>query len=276
MGIIKKNYFTIFKIIPIFLFFVACSSSDKATETKKISDINMYKNGLVFLENSDYDKALIEFESLFLNYPFSSLAIKAEIMSAYSLYQKNEIDKAINKLKFFIEINPKGNLSEYAQYLLAMCYYIQISNKGRDSSINKKALNYFKIIVTKYPNSKYAKDAKIKIEYIRNTLATNELMIGNFYLKRKAPTSSIKRFKLILKEYQNTSVIPETLFRLNEALLMLGLKEEAIKSNAILNYNFPKNEWAMLSKKLLKINSKIEKNYGLTSRISNYIKTIFD
>ena len=275
MGNIKKINSTIFIIIPIILFFLGCSSPDKTTESK-ISDINIYKSGLLFLKNSDYDKALVEFESLFLNYPFSSLATKAEIMSAYSLYQKNEVNKAINKLKGFIEINPKGNLSEYAQYLLAMCYYIQISNKGRDSSLNKKALNYFKIIITKYPNSKYAKDAKIKIQYIRNTLAINELIIGKYYLKRKAPASSIKRFKFILKEYQNTSVIPETLFRLNEALLMLGLKNEAIKSNAILNYNFPKNEWALLSMKLFKINSKIEKNYGLTSRINNYIKTIFD
>ena len=276
MGNIKKINFTIFKLIPILLLFLGCSSPEKTKETKNISDIYIYKSGLKFLENNEYDKALLEFENLFLNYPFSSLATKAEIMSAYSLYQNNEIDKAINKLKGFIEINPKGKLSEYAQYLLAMCYYIQISNKGRDSSLNKKALNYFKIIITKYPNSKYAKDAKIKIQYIRDTLAINELIIGKFYLKRKAPASSIKRFKFILKEYQNTSVIPETLFRLNEALLMLGLKEEAIKSNAILNYNFPKNEWAMLSKKLFKINSKIEKNYGLTSRINNYIKTIFD
>lgn len=276
MGKIKKTNSTIFSIIAIILLFLGCSSPDKITESKKISDIKIYKSGLQFLENSDYDEALAEFESLFLNYPFSSLATKAEIMSAFSLYQKNEIDKAINKLKGFIEINPKGNLSEYAQYLLAMCYYIQISNKGRDSSLNKKALNYFKIIITKYPNSKYAKDAKIKIQYIRDTLAINELIIGKFYLKRKAPASSIKRFKYILKEYQNTSVIPETLFRLNEALLMLGLKEEAIKSNAILNYNFPKNEWALLSNKLFNINSKIEKSYGLTSRINNYIKTIFD
>ena len=197
-------------------------------------------------------------------------------MTAYSLYENNEIKKAISKLENYIEMNPKDEFSDYAHYLLAMCYYIQVSSQGRDSSLSKKALNSFKLILTKYPNSKYAKDSRIKIEYIQNALAVNELNIGKFYLKKNAPASSIKRFKSILQNHQNTSVIPETLYRLTEALLMIGLKKEAVKSDAILRYNFPNNEWTNLSNSLLKNSSLSNRKEGLTNSIKNYLITIFD
>mgnify|MGYP001385124088 CR=1 FL=1 len=110
-------------------------------------------------------------------------------------------------------MNPNDEFSDYAHYLLAMCYYIQVSNQGRDPSLSIKALNSFMLITTKYPNSKYAKDSKLKIQYINNSLAINELNIGKFYLKKHAPASSIKRFKTILQKYQNTTSVPETLLQ---------------------------------------------------------------
>ena len=197
-------------------------------------------------------------------------------MTAYSLFQNNEIKKAIGKLEEFIDMNPSGELSEYAQYLLAMSYYIQVSNEGRDPRLSQKALKYFQIITTKYPNSEYAKSAKLKIEYINNSLAQNELIIGIFYLENNSPVSSIKRFKAIIQNYQNTAVIPETLYRLCEAFLMIGLKEEAIKSSSLLSYNFPKNEWSRLSKEILKDTSKLESNKGFLNSITNYMKKMID
>ena len=100
---------------------------------------------------------------------------------------------------------------------------------------------------------------ELKMQLLENTLAKNELNIGKFYLRKGAPGSSIKRFKSILQNYQNTSAIPETLYRLSEAFLMLGLKDEAIKSNAILDYNFPKSDWTKMSKSLLKNKSGLNK-----------------
>ena len=202
--------------------------------------------------------------------------MKSEITSAYSLYEDNQIQKAINKLNSFIEMNPTGELTIYAHYLLGMCYYIQTSQKGRDASLSLKAINYFQIIESKYPNSKYAKDAKLKILYLKNRLAENELAVGKFYLKKNASGSAIKRFKVILEKFKNTSVIPETLYRLSEALLITGLKEEAQKSIAILNYNFPKNEWASLSKFLLVNNLNKDIDKGFAQKVKNYFTTIFN
>lgn len=271
-----SSYTVITRLISILFILVSCSNIENDKKQAIETDVDIYKRALLLIEENDYKSALNEFESLLLNYPFSNLAVKSEITSAYSLYEDNQIQKAINKLNSFIEMNPTGELTIYAHYLLGMCYYIQTSQKGRDASLSLKAINYFQIIETKYPNSKYAKDAKLKILYLKNRLAENELAVGKFYLKKNASGSAIKRFKVILEKFQNTSVIPETLYRLSEALLLTGLKEEAQKSIAILNYNFPKNEWASLSKSLLVNNLNKDIDKGFTQKVKNYFTTIFN
>lgn len=271
-----SSHTVITRLISILFILVSCSNIENDKKQAIETDVDIYKRALLLIEENDYKSALNEFENLLLNYPFSNLAVKSEITSAYSLYEDNQIQKAINKLNSFIEMNPTGELTIYAHYLLGMCYYIQTSQKGRDASLSLKAINYFQIIESKYPNSKYAKDAKLKILYLKNRLAENELAVGKFYLKKNASGSAIKRFKVILEKFQNTSVIPETLYRLSEALLITGLKEEAQKSIAILNYNFPKNEWASLSKSLLVNNLNKDIDKGFAQKVKNYFTTIFN
>ena len=272
----KIKILILIKLIIFSTLLMSCSSNKSDISSDQPNEIDIYRSGLSSLENEDYNKAIIEFDNLSLNYPFSSLAKKSEIMTAYSLYQNNEITKSIVKLENYIEMNPKDKFTSYAHYLLAMNYYIQISSQGRDPILSEKALNALKLIIIKYPKSKYAKDAKLKIQFIRNSLAKNELNIGKFYLRKNAPASSIKRFKDILQNYQNTTVIPETLYRLTEALLMIGLKDEAVKSNALLKYNFPSNEWTNLSNVVLSESVSLNKKEEQGSFIKNYFMTIFD
>ena len=274
MFIIKKKYLILLQVFFCFLLLPNCSKNSKTVILKETKDSQIFINGQSFLKINDYKKAAIEFDKIYLNYPFSLLAPRAEIMTAYSLFQDNQINEAIGKLYEFIEMNPTGEHTQYAQYLLAMSYYVQIPDVGRDPVLSEKALKYFKIVTTKFPNSVYAKDAKFKINYIKNSLAQNELLIGMFYLKNNSPASSIKRFQAIIKNYQTTSVIPETLYRLCEAFLMLGLKEEAIKSSLLLSYNFPDNEWTNLSKNIIKDTSELDENEGFVNSITDYIKKI--
>ena len=271
---IKENLF-ILQIISVLFLLSNCSFTKTNAEINQLSDIEMYSKGLASLKKGNLNKAALEFDDVFLKYPFSSLSSKSEIMSAYSLYQNNKTKKAITKLSSFIEMNPQGELTKYAHYLLAMCYYAQVSSEDRDPSTSIKSLNYFKLIITKYPNTDYAKDANLKIDLLNNTLAKNELNIGKFYLRKGAPASSIKRFKSVLENYQNTSAIPETLYRLSEAFLLIGLKDEAVKSNALLDYNFPNNAWTKLSKKLLKNKSEINQKIDDKFSITNYFKDFF-
>ena len=274
MFIIKKKYLILLQVFFCFLLLPNCSNNSKTVILKETKDSQIFIKGQSFLKSNDYKKAAIEFDKIYLNYPFSLLAPRAEIMTAYSLFQDNQINEAIGKLEEFIEMNPTGEHTKYAQYLLAMSYYVQIPDAGRDPMLSEKALKHFKIVTTKFPNSVYAKDAKFKINYIKNSLAQNELLIGMFYLKNNSPASSIKRFQAIIKNYQTTSVIPETLYRLCEAFLMLGLKEEAIKSSLLLSYNFPDNEWTNLSKNIIKDTSELDENEGFINSITDYIKKI--
>tara|TARA_B100000780_G_scaffold191682_1_gene135014 strand:+ start:159 stop:1004 length:846 start_codon:yes stop_codon:yes gene_type:complete len=281
MGIVKKMIFArtyswiIIKLILIPFIIINCSSKNKIEIVEK-KDLEIYNNGLSLSLSGKHEKAAIEFQNINLNYPYSKLSAKAQIMTAYSLYENNEIKKAIINLQSFLEMNPSDELSEYAQYLLAMCYYIQISNQERDPSLSRMGINYFKILISKYPNGKYAKDAKLKIQYINNTLAANELSVGVFYLKKNSPLAAIKRFKFIIENYKNTNVIPETLYRLCEALLMISLEDEAKQSKALLIYNFPENRWAKLSKELFNSNVNVIEDKTMIKSLKNYIKTIFD
>ena len=275
MIFVKRYSWIIIKLILIPFIIINCSSKNTSEIVEK-SDLEIYNNALSLSLSGNHKKAALEFDNLNLNYPYSQLSAKAQIMTAYSLYENNEIKKAIINLQSFMEMNPSGELSEYAQYLLAMCYYIQISNQGRDPSLSQKSINYFKILISKYPNGKYAKDAKLKIQYIKNTLALNELLIGVFYLKKNSPLAAIKRFKFIIENYKNTNVIPETLYRLCEALLMISLEEEAKQSKALLIYNFPQNKWTGLSKELFNSNINVIEDETMIKSLKNYIKTIFD
>ena len=271
-----KKYLIKLQIFSILLLFSSCGYIKENVKTPNLSDVEIYSKGLTSLQEGNFNRATSEFDNLLLNHPFSNLSSKSEIMSAYSNFQNNEIEKATKKLVSYIEMNPKGELTQYAHYLLAMCYYSQVSSESRDPSLSIKALNYFKLIVTKYPNTRYAKDSNLKIQYLQNSLAKNELVIGKFYLKKGAPASSIRRFKSILKNYQNSYVIPETLYRLSEALLLIGLKEEAIKSSALLRYNFPNNIWAKKSKDLFENKSRLNHTKNSESSIISYIKNIFE
>ena len=274
MFILKKKYLILLQVFFCILILPNCSNNSKTVILKEAKDSQIFIKGQSLLKSNDYKNAAIEFDKIYLNYPFSSLAPRAEIMTAYSLFQDNQINEAIGKLDEFIEMNPTGEHTQYAQYLLAMSFYVQIPDPGRDPMLSEKALRYFKIITTKFPKTVYAKDAKFKIKFIKNSLAQNELLIGMFYLKNNSPSSSIKRFQAIIKNYQTTSVIPETLYRLCEAFLMLGLKEEAIKSSLVLNYNFPDNEWTNLSKNIIKDTPELDENKAFINSITDYIKKI--
>ena len=277
MSFFKKTFSMIPKLTVFMFIITGCSSNEKAfLETSNVNDLKTYQSALSLSLDGKHDKAAAKFKSISTDFPYSDLSSKAEIMTAYSYYENNEITKSIFKLQNFIDMNPSDELSDYAHYLLAMCYYIQVSNDGRDPSLAKKALNYFRIVEIKYPNGVYAKDSRLKIQYINNQLALNELLIGIFYLEKNSPIAAVKRFKTIINNYQNSSVIPETLYRLCEALLMLGLKDEAQKSRALLNYNFSKNKWSLLSKNLFDTKVNENKDNGMVISIKNYFNSIFD
>ena len=184
-------------------------------------------------------------------YPFSQLAKRAIIMSAFSSYEARDYSAARASAKRYLDLYPSDKDAAYAQHLIALTYYDRIVDVGRDQATTKSALKELTEVVRRFPDSEYAKDAQLKIDLTRDHLAGKEMTIGRYYLKRGHYISAANRFKVVVADYQTTSHVPEALHRMVECYLSLGLNREAQTAAAILGENFVGSNWYAASFALL-------------------------
>lgn len=184
-------------------------------------------------------------------YPFSQLAKRAMIMSAYSSYEAREYANARSSARRYLELYPTDKDAAYAQHLIALTYYDNIVDVGRDQATTKSALKELTEVVRRYPSSDFARDAQLKIDLTRDHLAGKEMTIGRYYLKRGHFLAAANRFKVVIADYQTTSHVPEALHRLVECYLSLGLNREAQTAAAVLGENFVGSDWYAASYALL-------------------------
>ena len=215
-------------------------------ETKILAETpasDIYDQGLARLQKKDGAGAAKKFAELDKQYPFSDWSRKGLMMQTYANYQAGDYDTAITSGKHFYQLYPNAPDAPYALYLEAMSYYQQIPDVSRDQENSAKSLDLFQQIVTKYPTSEYADDAKFKIQVTRDQLAGKEMSTGRFYLNRHNYTAAINRFREVLAKYQTTRHTEEALERLTEAYLALGITGEAQTAAAVLGHNFPDSPW---------------------------------
>jgi outer membrane protein assembly factor BamD len=203
----------------------------------------LYNNGLDALNARRYSAANDQFNSLEQNYPFSSWAVNAQIMQAYSQYLQNKYSDAISTLDRFIQLHPAHRDIAYIYYLRALCYYEQIADIERDQKGTEQAMAALQEVVSRFPNTPFATDARLKIDLCRDHLAGKEMEVGRYYQKQHLYQAAIGRFQRVVDEYQTTAHVPEALERIVEIYLALGLKEQARKTAAVLGYNDPGSEW---------------------------------
>ena len=158
---------------------------------------------------------------------------------------------AVNALDRFIKLNPGHANVDYAYYLKALSYYERIVDVGRDQKITQQALDIFTELAKRFPDSKYSRDARLKLDLTRNHLAGKEMSIGRYYLRGGRTMAAINRFKSVIVKFDTTDQVPEALHRLTEAYLAFGLNEDAQKTAAVLGHNFPGNEWYLDSYKIM-------------------------
>ncbi len=203
----------------------------------------LYSEGLAKLEDSDYEAAVKKFDNLDKQYAYSDWSRKALLMTAYSNYQGQKYDDAINASKRYLQRHPASKDAAYAQYLMAMSQYKQIPDVTRDQDRSEKALVALQELVQRYPTSEYAADAKAKIQITRDQLAGKEMEVGRFYLEKRNFPAAINRFRDVVAKYQTTRHAEEALMRLTEAYMALGITGEAQNSAAVLGHNFPDSPW---------------------------------
>lgn len=184
-------------------------------------------------------------------YPYSQLAKRAIIMSSFSSYVAGEDPRARSSARRYLSLYPSDEDAPYAQHLIALTYYDNIVDVGRDQATTQRALNALREVVSRYPDSDFARDAQLKIDLTLDHLAGKEMEIGRYYLKRGHYTAAINRFRVVVDKYDTTSQTPEALHRIVEANLSLGLENEALASAAVLGHNYPGSKWYANSYELL-------------------------
>ena len=164
-------------------------------------------------------------------------------MSAFASYRGGNFGAARSSAQRYIDLYPADEDAAYAQYLIALTWYDNIVDVGRDQQTTQNALQSLQTVVDRYPTSTYARDAELKIDLTRDHLAGKEMEVGRYYLKRGHYTAAIARFRTVVEEYEATSQVPEALHRLVEAYLALGFVGEARDAALVLGTNYPGSEW---------------------------------
>ena len=246
----------------ISLALAACSDDEPKEDTTVDKPVNeLYNKAMDQLAQRRYKESAKAFEEVEREHPYSIWATKAELMAAYSLYQENSYQDAINALNRFIQLHPGNRDIAYAYYLRALCYYEQVTDVGRDQSNGEQALSSLEELIRRYPETSFARDARHKIDLVRDQLAGKELMIGRFYETRGQYLAAINRFKVVVNKYQTTSQVPEALHRLVECYMALGIVDEARKTAAVLGYNYPRSQWYIDSYQLVE-NVRVDTDTG--------------
>ena len=229
-----------FVAVPLLL--SSCAGDEEDPYVEQPVDV-LYNSAQSLLLGGSYARAADEFNEVERQHPYSKWAIKAQVMAAFAYYQANKYDDAVIALDRFIQLHPSNKDVPYAYYLKALCYYEQISTTDRDQRMTEDALKTLNALVTRFPDSEYARDAKVKMDLTYDSLAGKEMDIGRYYQNQGHYLAGINRFKAVIERYQTTTHVPEALLRLTESYLAIGLTDEARKSAAVLGHNFPGSTW---------------------------------
>ena len=213
--------------------------SDAPSNLENFTAEEIYRRGEYELENTRRpEDAVFYFSEIERLYPYSEWAKRALIMQAYGYHRAKNYEEARGAAQRFVDTYPGDEDAAYAQYLLALSYYDQIDEVGRDQGLTFQALQSLREVIEQYPNTEYARSAILKFDLAFDHLAAKEMEIGRYYLKQGHNTAAINRFRVVVEEFQTTTHTPEALMRLVEAYLALGLTDEAQTAGAILGHNF--------------------------------------
>ena len=269
----------------LFLFLLtSCAKDEKEVsliqETRQdLEMISAYKEAYNALEKGDPYFAAKKFLEAEILFPQSDWAPRSVLMASYSYYIQNYYSEALSNLNRYLKTYPTDKDIPYAHYLIAMCYYETIEDEKRDYGPIVNAKEKFSFIVTNYPNTDFALDAKFKLNFIDDMLASKEMYLGRHYIKKKKWIAALNRFKTVVNEYNQTIFIEEALHRLVEINYKLGLIGESQRYAKILGYNYLSGDWYKKSYKIFnqKYVDQIKKPIKKDKKgVINKFKKLFD
>ena len=237
-------------------FLAGCASDNEDidlnayVDTIEPADV-LYNQGLANMNAGRLSEASKKFDALDRQHPYSEFARKANVLAAYTSYKQGNFDDAIQAARRFTTLYPTHEDASYAQYIVAISYFSQMPVVTRDQRDTQLAIQNFNELIERYPESIYVEDAKNKRRIAIDQLAGKEMQVGRYYLERREYAAALTRFRNVVENYSNTRHVEESLARLTETYLAMGLVSEAQTAAAVLGNNFPDSEWYQDSYKLL-------------------------
>lgn len=222
----------------------ACSSNKNAEKLLNPDPPDkMFALGDNYMARGKFEDAARVFEDLDRDHPYSQEARRSIVLSAYAYYKAGKFPEAIAAARRYTTMHPGTKEAPLAHHIIASAYFDDIVSPTRDQSNTKKALEEYKVLKARYPDSQYARDADNRIRICEDSLAASEMEVGRWHLQRKLFNGAIERFKTVVRDYQTTKHVEEALARLVEAYMALGIEHEAQAAAAVLGHNFPDSQW---------------------------------
>lgn len=226
--------------------------NDGTEQNVENRDKTLYDEAQLSLQNGDYIRAIDRLELLESHFPFGRYAEQAQLELIYARFMSTDYDTAILAADRFINLHPQHQNADYAYYMKGLSNFqrdrgffdrlLGTPEPLRDVTSAKDAFADFEELLTKFPNSMYARDAQRRMHYLRNVLAEAELHVAYFYLRRDAWISAINRAREVIEHFPKSAVVPRALVVVIEANHKLGLEDAANDALEILALNFPEYE----------------------------------
>lgn len=239
-------------IVPFLL--AGCSLLPQATdETKGWSAQQLYLAGKEELNERNFDQAIKHFENLQARYPYGRYAQQSQLEVAYAYYKDDEPLSAIAAADRFIKLHPNHPNVDYAYYLKGLVnfnedlgilgYIAQQDLSERDPKAARESYDAFKELIARFPQSKYAEDAALRMRYLVNALAAHEIHVAEYYFKRGAYLATVNRAKIVLEQYPNTTATEDALGLMVRAYDALGMSELRDDAARVLQQNYPQSAY---------------------------------
>lgn len=218
-------------------------------ETLGWSANKLYNEAKQAMDENVYDKAITYFEKLESRYPYGRFAQQAQIDIAYAYWKSNEAASAIAACDRFIKLHPNHPNVDYVYYLRGLVNFNEdlgimglISQQDmteRDPKSARESFDSFRDLVTRFPDSKYTPDAILRMKYLVNALASLEVHVARYYMKRGAYVAAINRAQFAMKSYPEAPATEEALFIMVKAYDLLGMNDLRDDSERIMRKNYP-------------------------------------